>query len=112
MLQELIVPQTDLSRLRHLSWRAGFGTTSFLNQYQKEHGWEAAFKKTLESGSGDPKMIHVPEVEELAHKQVSPHHKLSRDERKALRKINRNGMVHLNLSWLDEMATTPFQVGS
>lgn len=99
-------PTEEKTKVRHLSLRAGFGLDpATLNEWDHKN-WKAFFKRIIKGGQQAVSSITVDEAKEITAPNTSGKGRLSADQRKAIRQINRQGMQSLNLAWIDTMVTT------
>lgn len=91
------------NRLKHLSWRAGFGD-GFSSGHPKNP--EKILQNLLQEAHYTPEPLSVPETQEIRQMQPENGKSRSAEEKKKYRQTNRRGMATLNLAWLNQMVTT------
>lgn len=96
-------PPGRLARLKHLSARAGFGDGFYSEGPATEH---TVLKNILAAGNYRPAPLEVAETAALQSLQQKGRKKMTPEEKKALRQLNRRGVARLNGAWLDEMVRT------
>src|SRR3954470_12312180 len=106
------MPVSNQVKNQHLMWRAGFGPSAKdlnLMRTAKPH----ELYKSLEQKSNAFRGIDVADgfIKSLmSMDNVPARQMLSEDERRALRKQNRDNIKKLNLTWLDEMTNSDAQL--
>ncbi len=96
-------PSDKIARLKHLSWRAGFGDGFAPDDAVTE---ERVLRKILEAKAYRPAPLEVVEATTVQRMRQEGYRKMTAEEKKAFRRLNRSGVAHLNLAWLDEMVRT------
>lgn len=101
-----MILQDEKLKVAHVSWRAGFGTDVAVWEIWKKEKFGKVIQKVLQGAGKDMVEISVPQSEEMEKQPVMNPRQMSKDQRKELQKINREGIRDLNTSWLDTMAAT------
>ena len=94
----------EQTKIKHLYWRAGFGMklTDYINNY--------SFTKVLDNLFRPQKNITPIRVLDESAPQLKDLMAMSRDERREFRKISRQKVKTLNVSWLKEMVNSRDQL--
>lgn len=94
-------------KARHLSWRAGFNAyPTVLNNWEQKN-WNQFFLQMVKGGTKEREIIMVSQAKELFQKSLDIQQgQRSKEDKRALRKINSDGMKALNLAWLNVMTNT------
>lgn len=102
----MIDSKLEKSKLQHLCLRAGFGPAPALIAQPGLSNWNRFFKD-LVNGKGEKiTRIGVTETRELADRYAAVKGKPDAERRRMIRKVNRQGMQHLNLAWIEQMVRT------
>ena len=97
---------TDPVKIQHLYWRARLGITpDDLHRDTHKH-LNKLISRTLRGGENSPARIQVPEADMLAGILPLQWRTMSKADRIKIFKKSELGIRHLNLAWLQEMATT------
>jgi uncharacterized protein (DUF1800 family) len=96
----------DPVKIEHLYWRARLGITPADLQRAEHKHLKRLVAKTMHGGEKHPPALTVPESAEMSAMEPGQLKTMSREDRRALLKMSEDGIRHLNLAWLDEMALT------
>jgi uncharacterized protein (DUF1800 family) len=92
---------TDLQRISHLYWRAGFGLSP--QQYRRYRAWP--LDRVLDELLRPDVAVadELPDMPDLVSREASP--EMRQQQREASRMAARQGMLKVNTDWLLRMAT-------
>jgi uncharacterized protein (DUF1800 family) len=105
------MPLSNQVKNQHLMWRAGFGPHAGELHYLQQAATDNVYRQLVQQASVLPDSIDVADekLKSLISGAESPR-RLSEEERRAVRRQNREDIKSLNLSWLNEMVNTQSQL--
>lgn len=96
----------DPVKIQHLYWRARLGITPDDLQSAEHKHLKRLIVKTMHGGEKKPALVTVPEVNEMQKINPSQLKDMSKDDKRALQKMNEEGIRNLNLAWMQEIIGT------